>query len=80
MLTTCVSCTELTHGLPTGIKSVTLPANHNLVEIGCRRGDQYDLDNFYGAAGFVAIGTGYFLHFWWIYPHPVGSGRRHSLD
>ncbi len=37
ILTARVSCTERTHGLPTRIKTVILPADHNLVGGGCPR-------------------------------------------
>jgi hypothetical protein len=75
-----VSCTELTHGLPTGIKGVPCLPTIILWEAGAGEGDQYDLDIFCGSARSVAIGTCHFLHSGWIHPYPVGGGRRHGLD
>ena len=80
MLTTHVSQTELTHGLPTGIKDATLPADHNPVGSGCGEEDQYDLDTFCGSARFVAVGTCHRLHSGWIHSHLAGGGHRHGLD
>ena len=76
MLITHPSRTELTRGLPTGIKGVTLPAGHSLWEAGGEQEDQYALDNSCNSARFVAFGARHFLHFRWIHPHSVGGGRH----
>jgi hypothetical protein len=79
-VTRYVSRTELTHGLQTSIKGVTHLPTINSWEADAGEEAQYDLDNFCGSVGFVAIGTCHFLHFRRIHPHPIVGGHRHYLD
>jgi hypothetical protein len=44
------------------------------------KGESHALDNFRDSACVVVVGTGRFLHVWWVRPYSVGFGRDRTCD